>query len=353
MADMSVQLVSWTKDPLETLYILWQASRTEDYRVTVDEIKDRMTAEPDFDREVRNLFLDFIESRMPLIENINFTFILHDIPVALREQVVRHRIGVHVGERTGLDIIPEQAQSTWWAQTMRHMDMGHFAEVGKYYTPTSIKDTDKTMPADSRWPGWHVRSAYREGMAFLQDLYNGLCQAGIPREDARNVLPLAATHGLSWTLNGGALRHIFANRTCWIAQVDIWGPVIDGMLRELVQKVHPIFRTFGCPPCVNRGRFEGCKFRVENGQRLIGVEDPFPPCSLWFREEHDIAMRLKAEYEAAGTGDRCATWQFDPERKQWDVWREKDFFQRDMLNQMNGQYERLWGPGLVRADRDD
>ena len=52
-----------------------------------------------------------------------------------------------------------------------------------------------------------------------------------------------------------------------------------GMVDELAEKVHPVFRDLVCPPCIKGDDFTGCIYQEECRRRLSG-DDLLPPCPL-------------------------------------------------------------------------
>jgi len=269
--EPEVTLLSWTNNPLETVYSVWEASKTEDELRTPEEIK--ADVDP---KEVEQLFRAVIAQGIPVGEHIDFIFMLENVSVSFREQMVRHRIGVKPSpERLGVDIVPNLSESSWWSQSMRIQDMGRFAIQGNYRTARSIREHGD--------PG--IQALYNETMSVIENTYNEMVKAGIPMEDARDVIPLGAHHRISWKINMAALQHIVGKRACWILQLGLWGPIIDGMVDELVEKVHPIFREVVTPPCIQGNEFTGCVFMEECRRRLTG-DDALPPCTLHFNYHH-------------------------------------------------------------------
>lgn len=271
-----VTLLTWTANPLETVYSVWKASKDEEPLMTTEEVRSSVAPE-----EVRELFRAVIQQRIPVGEHVDFVFMLENVSVSWREQAVRHRIGTTPSpERLGIDMggvdvrqIPDLADSTFWSQSMRIQNMGQFADQGNYRVPeTLLKHPQKEL----------LLERYRGTMAEIQRTYNDLVAAGIPMEDARELIPLGAQHRISWRLNISSLQHIVGKRGCWILQLGIWGPIIQGMISELAAKVDPIFTELVSPPCVKGDEFSGCVYQEENRRRYTG-DDAHPPCPLHVR----------------------------------------------------------------------
>lgn len=293
--EPTVKLVTATEYPLETLFTLWEASRDDGhlpYEGDVVELAANRLTSPSVDAAVVELFRSLWDADIPLLENVSFTFLLDGVSVSLREQLVRHRIGTKVGDRVGMDYAPDLHDSTWWAQSMRLLDMRTFAVNGAYHIPASIA-ADKGL-----------LDVYQHHMLKTAETYERLVEAGVPAEEARQVIPLGVTHRISWTVNLAALKHIISKRSCWILQLGLWGPVVRGISQALAQ-AHPEIQGLLCsPPCWAGGRFTGCKFAVDNERRSCG-EDALPPCPLWVGHE-----RVDAESDVwlvEGCLMRCPT----------------------------------------------
>src|SRR5690606_1766286 len=181
--------------------------------------------------------------------------------------------------------IPNLADSVWWSQSMRIKNMGKFAEHGDYRVPESIANHPDSES---------LLDTYHNTMDKIQEAYNLLVSSGVPMEDARELIPLGATHRMSWTLNISSLQHIIGKRSCWILQGGIWGPIIKGMIEELSEKVDPIFSDLATPPCIKNDEFKGCSFMEENARRYQGL-DLLPPCPLHVRNHYLPMCGAKSE----------------------------------------------------------
>jgi hypothetical protein len=276
-----VSLVTHTALPLETVYSVWEQSKTvgTPFR-SPEQIRAEVPRE-----DIVKLFRSVIEQRIPVGEHIDFIFELENISISWREQAVRHRIGTKASpERVGADFvfteIPNLADSSWWSQSMRLMDMSRFAADKNFRVPeTILKHPKRDL----------LLAAYLNAMDEIQNAYALLTQQGIPPEDARELVPLGAQHRMTWKLNIGSLQHIVGKRGCWILQLGIWGPVIKGMISELVEKVHPVFGEIVTPPCLKGDDWTGCKFEEENARRYDG-RDPLPVCSLHMTKRYVRAL---------------------------------------------------------------
>ena len=277
-----VTLISWTDRPIETVYVLWHASKDENELIHIDDVDEQ---------EALELFNKVVAQNIPIGEHLNFVFMLENVSVSFREQMVRHRIGTTVGDRLGADIVPDLSQSSWWSQSMRIMDMGTFYSQGHYRIPATVT-TERSL------------KTYLSAMKHSQDAYNWLVSDGVPMEDARELIPLGAQHRISWALNLSALQHIIGKRSCWILQAPLWLPIIEGMVDELCEKIHPVFRNLAKPPCINSAnRYKQCAYQLENERRVDGL-DAHDPCPLYLSEhsmspvpwDNEAFQERKAQY---------------------------------------------------------
>jgi len=327
--ETKVTLLSHTADPLETIWSVWETSRNNKPVVSPRFVAERRAADPRFDKEVRDLFSRILEAGIPVAENVSFTFLLEGVSISLREQLVRHRIGVHVGERMGCDIVPDLADSTWWSQSMRILEMGEFADHKAFHVPESIQGEG--------------RKIFSSAMEQAQESYQSLVALGVPLEDARNVIPLAATHRLTWTLNLAALKHICGKRGCWILQLGLWKPVIVGMLNELATKIDPIFLELITPPCIKGGKFQDCLFHLDNERRVLG-EDEIPPCLLWLTQ---CKPRAFETYEREVEQGKLHAWV--PTIA--GPWACLDLQKLQRQRKMAEEYGRLWGRNVETGEK--
>lgn len=282
---MKATLVSWTHKPIETVLSVWDASKSEEplgdiFDHYFEHSEEQGISSGGIGAPEMALFERILDQQIPVAQFINFNFVLEDVPISWREQAVRHRIGVKYGDNYAVDIVPE-ADISFWSQSMRIQSMEDFASKGKYHTPESIKDSPNSSVA---------MAIYADAMRRIEDSYTALVEMGIPMEDARNLIPLGATHRISMNVNLQALKHIIGERGCWILQGSLWAPVIESMVSELAKKVHPIFRRLVAPPCVSGGVFNSCKFVEENIRRVDG-RDALPVCPLYVTE-HNVTLNI-------------------------------------------------------------
>jgi len=266
---LDVKILTHTIQPIETIWDIWQYSKTY-----TDHI-------PQPDRSVKEkLFQDLINMDVPILENVSFTFLLENMSISFREQIVRHRIGTKVGDNIGVDIVPDFNSSSYWSQSMRIKDMSSFADENDFRIPDSIGGDGQAY------------GVYVDAMVEIQNVYSKLISLGIPMEDAREVLPLGTQHRMTWTVNLKSLIHILRKRSCWILQAGYWTDFTSQVVDQLM-KISPVFRILGHPPCVKDGKCVDCKYKHENERRVDG-RDNLPTCPIYHRLGEDGEIDLGA-----------------------------------------------------------
>src|SRR5690606_13002950 len=130
------------------------------------------------------------------LEHLSFTFAIEGISRACLAQLTRHRVGF-----------------SYSVQSQRYCRFGSNDKTGgfDYVMPPSIKKSEKIIGLFGD-PETTARDLYEEVMRDLQAAYDMLREAGIPPEDARMILPNAATTNLVMTANLRALLDFYEKR---------------------------------------------------------------------------------------------------------------------------------------------
>lgn len=146
-----------------------------------------------------------------VIEHASVTFLIEGVSRALLAQLTRHRI------------------ASFSVQSQRYVDMTGFEAV----IPESIAQSET------------LTREYNAMMAYSNEMYRIMRDAGVPKEDARMVLPNACETKLGMTMNCRELRHFFVLRTCNRAQWEI-RQLADAMLERCKRIAPIIFEDAGC-----------------------------------------------------------------------------------------------------------
>ncbi|MGC3792022.1 FAD-dependent thymidylate synthase [Priestia aryabhattai] len=166
----------------------------------------------DADRLIRHIMNS---GHTSTIEHINFTFAIEGVSRSLLAQITRHR---HL---------------SFSVQSQRYVKFGSEDKSGgfNYTWPPSISEQPQEI--------WDIYSSYMEQ---IQEMYDELREAGISAEDARMVLPNAATTNLVMTGNLRSLLDFYSKRSEKGAQWEI--RELAEMLKEEIVKAEPWTEAF-------------------------------------------------------------------------------------------------------------
>lgn len=211
---MLVELLIHTPDPEQ---VVAAAARLCYSDTSIGELMEK-------NRRDRQKFLEKILSlgHHSVLEHVSFSFGIEGVSRACSHQLVRHRL------------------ASYSQQSQRYVShKTRFSAV----TPDSI----------AARPELHQR--YQQMLEEIHSFYVELLAADIPAEDARFVLPNAATTKLVVTMNGRELRHFFALRCCRRAQWEI-----QELAKQMLQLVKPLAPTLFAkagPGCLSGSCPEG------------------------------------------------------------------------------------------------
>jgi thymidylate synthase (FAD) len=153
-----------------------------------------------------------------VIEHASFTFSLEGVSRAMTHQLVRHRI------------------ASYTQQSQRYVT---YDTLENYVTPPSIEETAE------------AKKTFDETLEKISETYQKLLKNGIPKEDARFILPNAAKTNIIVTMNARELRHFFNLRCCARAQWELRETAIE-MLKQAKKATPALFEDCG-PTCVELG----------------------------------------------------------------------------------------------------
>ena len=161
---------------------------------------------------------------LSIFEHASATFLIEGISRVTSHQLVRHRIG--------------------WS----------YSQVSQRYTGCSRKEVVIPEGFDERFHN-AIHAAY--------DAYDAMISDGVPREDARYILPNAAQTDLVVTANFRALLHFFELRLCLRAQWEI--RELATLMWAECRRIAPlVFRDAG-PDC-SRCWEKSCPGRQHDGR---------------------------------------------------------------------------------------
>lgn len=145
------------------------------------------------------------------LEHISFTFAIEGVSIALLKQLTRHRVGF-----------------SFSVQSQRYVKQSTDSRHGgfNFVIPEKVKEFDE------------VHNSFKEMMRISQMHYDMLIHAGVSQEDARAVLPNAATTNLVMTANLTALLGFYSKRAPGTgAQKEI--TELAQLLKEKVVQAEP------------------------------------------------------------------------------------------------------------------
>lgn len=208
---MNVQLLTWTPVPDKVVATAAKLCYSDsDINSLMDNLTEEKTAK----------FIDMLVSigHESPIEHVSFTFGIEGISRACSLQLVRHRI------------------ASYSQRSQRYVSEAQF----DFITPPLIEsDPD-------------LNALYFEYMMRTQQFYEYLVDHGIPKEDARYILPNACSTSIVVTMNARSLFNFFKHRCCNRAQEEIRN-LANEMLR-LCKEVAPQIFKYAGPSCVMLGR---------------------------------------------------------------------------------------------------
>ena len=156
------------------------------------------------------------------LEHVSYTFAVDGVSRALTHQLVRHRV------------------ASFNQQSQRYVKFDNGFE---HVEPPSVSKNEE------------AHTIFQEAMNNAEEAYKKLVDLGIPKEDARFVLPNAAETKIVITMNARELLHFFELRCCKRAQWEI--RELAFKMLELVKPTAPyIFMDAGAP-CVHGSCKEG------------------------------------------------------------------------------------------------
>lgn len=152
-----------------------------------------------------------------VLEHAVFTFLIEGCSRVCTHQLVRHRI------------------ASYSHRSHRYTKIGE----GSFSLPPSIEADGELM------------ALYEEHLERSVELYNKLLEMGVPREDARFVVPQAVTSPILVTMNARELLHFFGLRLCTRAQWEIRRAA--ALMLNAVKEVAPIIFERAGPRCWSLG----------------------------------------------------------------------------------------------------
>jgi thymidylate synthase (FAD) len=168
-----------------------------------------------------------------LLPHLGYTFAVERISRACSHQLVRHRV------------------ASFSQQSQRYIVVKRLQE--RVVTPPSVEKAGG--------------DEFKELVKEAGEAYQRLVDRGVPKEDARFVLPNAAETSLLMTIDGRSLLHFFGLRLCNRAQWEIRA-LAEEMLGEARKAEPELFNAAG-PYCYQLGHCPEGRFNCGRMQEAV------------------------------------------------------------------------------------
>ncbi len=210
---MKAEIITFTQSPVVAVAVA--ARRCYSDLENLDMIQD-LGDKVSEDKEYVNNFVRKIlaSGHDSVLEHAYFTFAIEGVSRVLTHQLVRHRV------------------ASYSQQSQRYVENSFGGEW--YIVPKSIAAKPEAL------------KYYEEMMEAIAHGYKDLIAMGIPKEDARYVLPNATETKIVVTMNARALLHFFRLRCCNRAQTEI-RELAEAMLKEVRGVAGVLFEKGGAP----------------------------------------------------------------------------------------------------------
>ena len=209
-----VRLISKPENMLKTIYTACRTCYSADSPLNIYDCDSAQDEE-----KMLKLISRVVSSgHYSTIEHIQVSFAISNISRACSHQLVRHR------------------HMSFSQKSQRYVkEKGQF----DYLTPNTIEKNEE------------LNKKFDEFMSKVSEFYLELTEAGIPAEDARAVLPNAASTSMVASLNLREMIHLANLRLCTRAQTEI-RILVKRMCDELV-KEEPWLKEYLVPKCERFG----------------------------------------------------------------------------------------------------
>ena len=203
---MKVELISYTKDPEKVVAV---AVRQCYSPASASDMKKKIT------EAERAKFIKMVVAtgHTSTIEHVSFTFAIEGVSRVLTHELVRHRI------------------ASYSQQSQRYINGKNFGFV----TPPTILSKKE------------AKNIFDETIKDLGEKYEKLIEIGIPKEDARFILPNATDVKIVVTMNARSLFNFLQKRMCNRAQWEI--RMMATLMHKELMKVAPNIFKYAGPSC--------------------------------------------------------------------------------------------------------
>ena len=160
-----------------------------------------------------------------VLEHLPLTFLIKDVSRVTEVQLIRHRIASY------------------------SIKSGRYTKANNtdlwYQIPKSIMNNDSIM------------ESYIKMNEYIYSFYNTMIEQGIPKEDARYILPQGILTDIVVSMNARAFIEQCEKRLCRKAQWEI--REMFTLMKECIKNVYPTVYTQLKPPCSKCTEVYSCK----------------------------------------------------------------------------------------------
>lgn len=223
---MKVSLIRSTEEPTKAIYT---SARTCYSSLSPEEILSEGADRAEMEALIRRVVSS---GHYSVLEHVSFSFGVTGMSRACSHQLVRHRI------------------ASYSQQSQRYVKAG-----GDFVIPPSIEG--------------RLRGKFEKAVGQVHKLYQAMLAEGIPKEDARYVLPNCTPTNLVITMNLRELIHASSVRLCNRAQWEI--RELFSLMKEEVRKADPFLAGLLEPKCEKLGycpEEDGCGNMPGRGEVL-------------------------------------------------------------------------------------
>ena len=168
-----------------------------------------------YDKQL-SLVLNILKSgHHSILEHVTFTFGIEGISRNCTHQIVRHR-------------------NTAYAQQSFHYTIAESLEIPE-------------LPIEDEQTKGHVKSVVSE----IHTLYKQMIAMGIPREEARHILPSGQLTRIFMTANLRQWIHFIEQRTCVRNCKEIY--IVAELIKRQIESKLPFMKDFLGPTCTTQG----------------------------------------------------------------------------------------------------
>lgn len=251
---VKVKLLDYTKNGPKLVYdYLKYLSYPEDL--------EKKLARPPTVEEMMELII--VRGYTTVLEHINFTFLIEDMSMTVSREFLEHRLASHLGKSSR-----------------------GFMKDWKF---------SYTVPARISKVG--LGKMFRGAMNSADETFGKLTAAGIKKDDARLVLPLATHCSYLWTINANALINFLGLRLCPRSYIEIQ-QMAEQTYAQCLEVMPELFKFVGCRGVTMRLCPEGaarnsksvpCPYKDPNSDVFIPTREdvgmPIPPRRSWIPVE--------------------------------------------------------------------